>query len=91
MVTLYICTNYFDILTKNRYSSHVPYAASYFTYSSKAYIKAGTCTDIFLDGAPSKFARRAHKNFIALHLDFVAYYAVKVERNKIYPRLNGAL
>ena len=41
--------------------------------------KAGTCTDIFLGGATSKFARGARENFIALHLDFIALH-LGVER-----------
>ena len=35
---------------------------------------AGTCTDSFLGGAASKFARGARENFIALHLDFIALH-----------------
>ena len=39
----------------------------------------GACTDIFLGGATSKFARGARENFIALHLDFIALH-LGVER-----------
>ena len=41
--------------------------------------KTGACTDIFLGGATSKFARGARENFIALHLDFIALH-LEVER-----------
>ena len=40
---------------------------------------SGTCTDIFLGGATSKFARGARENFTALHLDFIALH-LGVER-----------
>ena len=36
----------------------------------------GTCTDIFLEGAPSKFERGARENVIALHLDFISLHLV---------------